>query len=137
MTAATLSSLTTTTRAASSVKLAAPGLLPASDNSFICAFRSELRAAADPLRVAFSEQLQVLDSPLREVLVLKALATIAFSDRRRRAAHSFEVVLLCALEGALEDVGWGARDVDLHVLLRGGVARPGSSIVLSDGEAAS
>ncbi len=86
-----------------------------------------LRAAAEPIRAAFASQLPD-DSPLRDVSSLQVSASIAFADRRHRAAHNFEPVLRCALEGALQDAGWGARDVELHLQLRGGAARPGTTI---------
>lgn len=111
------------------LKLTAPGVLPRSANTLPYCFGAPLREAAAPLRAAFLERLPA-DSPLRDASSLEATARVAFADRRRRAAHNFEAVLLCALHGALEDAGWRERNVNLTVRLRSGAARPGTTIEL-------
>jgi len=121
----------TATRA--TVKLAAAGILPRNANRLAYTFGACLREAAEPLRAAFLEQLPT-GSPLRHASRLEARALVSFTDRRRRGAHNLEPVLRCALEGALEDAGWEARDIDLDLQLRGGVSRPSTTIEI--GEAA-
>lgn len=111
------------------VKLSAPGLLPRNATRLACTFGACLREAAEPLRVAFLEQLPA-GSSLRHVVRLEAWARIAFTDRRRRGAHNLEPVLRCALEAALRDAGWEAHDVELHLQLRGGAARLGTTVEL-------
>jgi hypothetical protein len=120
---------TPATATATMVKLSAPGLLPRNANRLAYVFGSCLREAAEPLRVAFLEQLPA-GSSLRHASRLEARARIAFVDRRRRGAHNLEPVLSCALEAALRDAGWGAHDVELQLQLRGGAARPGTTVEL-------
>lgn len=111
------------------VVLTAPGLLPRNANTLAYRFGSELREAAKPLRDAFLAQLPV-DSPLREAPSLEAWASIAFGDRRHRAAHNLEPVLLAGLEAALEAAGWRVRTVDLTVQLRQAAKQPGTTVEL-------
>lgn len=110
------------------VTLNVPGILPASGNTDAYVFGSPLAEAASELRAAFFEQLPD-DSPLRQESRLEARATISFTDRRHRVVGNFEAVVRCVLEAALEDAGRGARDVDLHVQIRGGAARLGSTAI--------
>ena len=111
------------------VKLGAPGVLPRNANTLAYVFGSALTEAAEPLRAAFLEQL-LAGSPLRQESRLEARASVAYADHRHRNAANLEPVLRAALEGALEDAGWQARKVELRVRLRGGAARPGTTVEL-------